>query len=51
MLQALCLSEQTLDNAYGTWQNEFAPREDSDQPGFPLSLIRVFAVRSAGICY
>ena len=24
-------------------QNECAPREDSDQPGHPLSLIRVFA--------
>ena len=31
-----------------TWQNqqnEFAPSEDSDQPGHPPSLIRVFAVR------
>ena len=31
-----------------TWQNqqnECAPSEDSDQPGHPLSLIRVFAVR------
>ena len=31
-----------------TWQNqqnECAPREDSDQPGHPPSLIRVFAVR------
>ena len=27
-------------------QNECAPSEDSDQPGHPLSLIRVFAVRS-----
>ena len=41
MLQALRLSEQILDNAYGTWQNEFAPREYSDQPGYmyPLSLV------------
>ena len=31
-----------------TWQNqqnESAPREDSDMPGHPSSLIRVFAVR------
>ena len=31
-----------------TWQNQqndCAPSEDSDQPGHPLSLIRVFAVR------
>ena len=26
----------------------YAPSEDSDQPGHPLSLIRVFAVRSMG---
>ena len=26
----------------------FAPSEDSDQPGHPPSLIRVFAVRSIG---
>ena len=34
-----------------TWQNqqiECAPGEDSDQPGHPPSLIRVFAVRSMG---
>ena len=34
-----------------TWQNqqnEFAPSEDSDQPGHPPSLIRVFAVRLMG---
>ena len=34
-----------------TWQNqqnECAPSEDSDQPGHPPSLIRVFAVRSVG---
>ena len=31
-----------------TWENqqsEFAPNEDSDQPGHPPSLIRIFAVR------
>ena len=34
-----------------TWQNqqnECAPSEDSDQPGHPPSLIRVFAVRLMG---
>ena len=34
-----------------TWQNQQcdnAPSEDSDQPGHPPSLIRVFAVRSMG---
>ena len=34
-----------------TWQNqqsECAPSEDSDQPGHPPILIRVFAVRSMG---
>ena len=29
-------------------QNNCAPREDSDQPGHPPSLIRVFAVRFMG---
>ena len=34
-----------------TWQNqqnECAPSEDSDQPGNPPSLVRIFAVRSMG---
>ena len=34
-----------------TWsneQNECAPSEDSDQPGHPPNLIRVFALRSVG---
>ena len=34
-----------------TWlkqQNEYAPSEDSDQPGHPPSLIRVFGVCSVG---
>ena len=34
-----------------SWQNQqcgCAPRKDSDQPGHPSSLIRVFAVRSMG---
>ena len=26
-------------------QNDFAPSEDSDQPGYPPSLFRVFAAR------
>ena len=30
-------------------QNDYAPSEESDQPGHPPSLIRVFAVRSMGI--
>ena len=29
-------------------QNDCAPSEDSDQPGHPPSLIRVFAVRALG---
>ena len=49
---------QTCDNAMPSdcrsltkWQNhqnDCAPSEDSDQPGHPPSLIRVFAVRSIG---
>ena len=34
-----------------SWQNQqcsYAPSEDSDQPGHPPSLIRVFAVRPVG---
>ena len=34
-----------------TWQNQqndCAPREDSDQPGYPPSQIRIFAVREMG---
>ena len=37
-----------LNTSAATWQNqqnEYAPSEDSDQPGHPPSLIRVFAVR------
>ena len=40
------------DSLYAIWalawqnqHNEWAPSENSDQPGHPLSLIRVFAVR------
>ena len=51
--------QQTKDNRLSatltiwaaTWQNqqsECAPSEDSDQPGHPPSLIRVFAMRSMG---
>ena len=39
------------DSWAATWQNqqnECAPSEDSDQPGYPLSLIRVFAVHLMG---
>ena len=39
------------NNWAASWQNqqsECAPSEDSDQPGHPPSLIRVFAVRSVG---
>ena len=41
----------TIYRLAATWQNqqyECAPSEDSDQPGHPPSLIRVFAVRSVG---
>ena len=31
-----------------TKEMAYAPSEDSDQPGHPPSLIRVFAVRSVG---
>ena len=31
-------------------QNECAPSEDSDQPGHPPSLIRIFAVRMKKAC-
>ena len=34
--------------SWQTQQNDFAPSEDSDQPGYMPSLIRVFAVRSMG---
>ena len=51
ILHFLCLSDPILPTNYiwaATWQNqqnECAPSEDSDQPGHPPSLIRVFAVR------
>ena len=38
-------------NWAASWQNQQSdcePSEDSDQPGHPLSLIRVFAVRLMG---
>ena len=42
-------NEQTIAIWAATWQNQqfgCAPSEDSDQPGNPPSLIRVFAVRT-----
>ena len=36
------------DASWQNQQNDCAPSEDSDQPGHPPSLIRVFAVRSMG---
>ena len=45
-VQILC--EQKVWKWAATWQNqqsECAPSEDSDQPGHPPSLIRVFTVR------
>ena len=47
----LHLLRDHLSNWATSWQNqqnECAPSEDSDQPGHPPSLIRVFAVRSMG---
>ena len=49
-----CLNEDSMSvSVTKNWtatqrnqQNECAPSEDSDQPGHPPSLIRVFAVRS-----
>ena len=40
------LLEQLWANAQQNEQSGMAPSEDSDQPGHPPSLIRVFAVRS-----
>ena len=45
------VTEDVINITAATWQNqqnECAPSEDSDQPGRPPSLIRVFAVRSMG---
>ena len=50
MAALLNKSMQNL-NWVASWQNQQnngAPSEDSDQPGYPLSLVRVFAVRSVG---
>ena len=49
----VCLEKRALCSHIwaATWQNqqnESAPSEDSDQPGHPPSLIKVFAVRSMG---
>ena len=43
-LQYISISAASWQNQ----QNECAPSEDSDQPGHPPSLIRVFPVRSMG---
>ena len=43
--------QRQRSNWAATWQNQqsdCAPSEDSDQPGHPPSLIRVFAVRLMG---
>ena len=42
---------QNIQNWAATWQNQksdCAPSEDSDQPGYPPSLIRVFTVHLMG---
>ena len=40
---------KTYEQPYDKNQpNDYAPSEDSDQPGHPPSLIRVFTVRSMG---
>ena len=47
----LVLAATVLINWDATWQNQqsgCAPNKDSDQPGHPPSLIRVFAVRLMG---
>ena len=51
----LCISKPFVSPVFTYWaaswqnqQNGCAPSEDSDQPGHPPSLIRVFAVRSVG---
>ena len=49
--ERLCV--QTFSDIWAaSWQNQqndCAPSEDSDQPGYPPSQISVFAVRSMGI--
>ena len=46
----LMLFRRTVENEPPHDNNKMAcaPSEDSDQPGYPPSLIRVFAVRSMG---
>ena len=41
-------SKQNWAASWQNQQNDCAPSEDSDQPGHPPSLMRVFAVRSIG---
>ena len=45
---ALVVSKSIWAASWQNQQNDCAPSEDSDQPGHPPSLIRVFAVRSMG---
>ena len=44
-LAVLCNIEVVWAASWQNQQNDCAPSEDSDQPGHPPSLIRVFAVR------
>ena len=44
----IMVPEYIWATTWQTQQNERAPNEDSDQPGHPPSLIRVFAVSSMG---
>ena len=51
-IDVLCLGKNRDVSSFTIWaaswqnqQNECAPSEDSDQPGHPPSLIRVFTVR------
>ena len=43
-----CMKYNKRATSWQNQQNDCAPSEDSDQPGHPHSLIRVFAVRSVG---
>ena len=48
MIHVYSMWKSFIIKTAATWQNQqsdCAPREDSDQPGHPPSLIRVFAVR------
>ena len=43
-----CKKKNIWAASWQNQQNDCAPSQDSDQPGHPPSLIRVFAVRSVG---